>query len=61
MKYLFYAKLISFVVMVTYINDIRQFSVSGICPDIRQSNPGSANTGYQKRPDYPAGYLVNPY
>jgi hypothetical protein len=41
--------------------DIRLFSLSGIRPDIRQLESGiRPDTGYQKRPDNPAGYPVYP-
>jgi hypothetical protein len=42
--------------------DIRLFSVSGIQLDIRQVKSGiRPDTGYLKRPDYPAGYPVHRY
>jgi hypothetical protein len=42
--------------------DIRPFLLSGFRPDIRQLKSGiRPDNGFQKRPDYPAGYPVYPY
>jgi hypothetical protein len=41
--------------------DIRYPALPDIRPDIRQCNPVSgSDTGYQKRPEYPAGYPLHP-